>query len=137
KNPRRNLPLSLVYGAGLVITLYLLANLAYLAVLPTAGSKDGATPFERGIAHASDERVGTAVLQVAAPTVGVPFMAVAIMVSTFGCINGMILMGARLYYAMARDGLFFSFAGKLNSRHVPGWGLLLQGLWSVLLVFSG
>lgn len=137
KNPRRNLPLSLVFGASLVIALYLLANVAYLASLPVQGTKDGATPLDRGIAHARDDRVGTAVLELVSPNLGVPVMAVTIMISTFGCVNGMILMGARLYYAMARDGLFFRSVGRLNSRGVPAAGLLLQGLWSVLLVFSG
>lgn len=98
---------------------------------------DKASTFERGIAYARDDRVGTAALQLASPRFGVPFMAVAIMISTFGCVNGMILMGARLYYAMARDNLFFQSVGRLNSRGVPAAGLLLQGVWSVLLIFSG
>jgi APA family basic amino acid/polyamine antiporter len=162
RNPRRNLPLSLVLGTGLVIALYTLANVAYLAVLPAEGdaklaaqlkeeAKAARTPEQRaeldakyreatprlGIAHARDDRVGTAVLERAAPRLGVPLMAIAIMISTFGCVNGILLMGARLYYAMARDGVFFSFAGRLNGRHVPAWGLILQGAWSVVLVFSG
>ncbi|MBL8792964.1 MAG: amino acid permease [Planctomycetia bacterium] len=137
QNPRRNLPLCLILGTGLVMVLYILANLAYLAVLPVQGSPEGATPFERGIAHVKDDRVGTAVLEAASPGFGVPFMAIAIMISTFGCVNGMVLMGARLYYAMAQDGLFFQAVGKLNSRGVPAAGLILQGIWSILLVFSG
>ena len=75
--------------------------------------------------------------QIASPRLGVSFMAVAIMISTFGCVNGMALMGARLYYAMARDGLFFQSVGRLNRRGVPAAGLMLQGGWSVLLIFSG
>ena len=137
RNPRRNLPLSLILGPGVVIVLYLLANLAYVGALPVMGTKDGATPFDRGIAYASDGRVATAVLELATPTWGVELMAVAVMVSTFGCVNGMILMGARLYHAMAVDGLFFRSVGRLNSRGVPAVGLLLQGAWSILLVFSG
>jgi APA family basic amino acid/polyamine antiporter len=137
RNPRRNLPLCLILGTGLVMVLYLLANLAYLAVLPVQGDPNGSTPFERGIAHVEDGRVGTAVLKTASPNFGVPFMAIAIMISTFGCVNGMVLMGARLYYAMAQDGLFFQAVGKLNSRGVPAAGLILQGIWSILLVFSG
>ncbi|MGL4551839.1 MAG: APC family permease, partial [Gemmataceae bacterium] len=137
RDPRRNLPGALMLGTGLVIALYLLANLAYLAVLPAQGVKGGATPFERGIAHATDERVGTAVFELASPSLGVGFMAGAIMVSTFGCVNGMVLMGARLYWAMAADNLFFRSVGRLNARGVPAVGLILQGLWSVLLVFSG
>lgn len=137
KNPRRNLPLSMALGTGLVIALYLLANLAYLASLPIHGSPDGATPIERGIDHAKDDRVGTAVLEKVAPQFGAPAMALAIMVSTFGCLNGLILMGPRLYYAMAQDRLFFQTAGRLNQHGVPSGGLVLQGVWSLLLVFSG
>ena len=137
RNPRRNLPGSLILGTGLVIVLYLLANLAYMAALPVQGVKGGETPFERGIAWATGERVGTAVFELASPRFGVPFMAVAIMVSTFGCVNGMVLMGARLYYAMAADRLFFRSVGGLNARGVPAAGLILQGIWSILLVFSG
>ena len=136
RNPRRNLPLSLILGPGVVIVLYLLANLAYVGALPVMGVKDGATPFDRGIAYASDRRVATAVLELATPS-GVVLMAIAVMISTFGCVNGMILMGARLYHAMAVDGLFFRSVGRLNSRGVPAVGLLLQGAWSILLVFSG
>ncbi|MBC7816040.1 MAG: APC family permease, partial [Planctomycetaceae bacterium] len=137
QNPRRNLPLSLLIGTGLVIGLYLLANLAYLAALPINGDPAGATPLDRGIAHAKDDRVATAVLEQVSPKLGVPVMAIAIMISTFGCVNGMILMGARLYYAMARDGLFFKSVGELSHRGVPTAGLVMQGIWSVLLVFSG
>jgi APA family basic amino acid/polyamine antiporter len=90
-----------------------------------------------GIANARDDRVGTAVMQLAFPKYGAPLMAIAIMVSTFGCLNGLILAGARLYWAMARDGLFFRPAGTLNSRGVPAAGLLMQAAWSVLLIFSG
>ena len=137
RNPHRNLPRSLLMGTGLVILLYLAANFAFLVALPLEGSPDGATPHDRGIAHAKDDRVGTAVLELASPHLGVPFMAIAIMVSTFGCVNGMTLMGARLYYAMARDGLFFRSVGRLNRRGVPAAGLILQGLWSIALIFSG
>jgi APA family basic amino acid/polyamine antiporter len=137
QNPRRNLPLSLVYGTGMVIFLYLLANIAYVMSLPLSGTPDAANPLERGIAHAKDDRVGTAVLELTSPGLGAPLMAIAIMISTFGCVNGMILMGARLYYAMAQDGLFFQSVGRLNRRGVPAAGLILQGIWSVVLVFSG
>ena len=137
KDPRRNLPRSLVLGAGLVIGLYLLANVAYLTTLPIHGVENAATPFERGIAHAKDDRVGTAVLEIASPNLGVALMAIAIMISTFGCVNGMTLMGARLYYAMAQDRLFFQAVGRLNGRGVPAVGLILQGVWSAVLVFTG
>ena len=123
RNPRRNLPLALGLGTGLVIGLYLLANAAYLAVLPFAD-----------IQNAPAGRVGTATLERIFPNVGASLMAAAIMVSTFGCANGLILAGARASYAMARDGLFFRKVGELNRAKVPGWGLILQGVWAALLV---
>jgi APA family basic amino acid/polyamine antiporter len=92
---------------------------------------------KRGIDGAKDDRVGTAVMELFSPRYGVPFMAVAIMISTFGCVNGMILMGARLYYVMAQDNLFFRSVGTLNRNSVPAAGLVAQGFWSILLVFSG
>jgi APA family basic amino acid/polyamine antiporter len=98
---------------------------------------DEAGPRARGIANAQDDRVATAVMDLVVPAWGVVLMALAIMVSTFGCVNGMTLMGARLYYAMAQDGLFFKSVGGLNKRSVPAAGLMLQGFWSILLVFSG
>ena len=123
RDPRRNLPLSLSLGTGLVITLYLLANVAYLCVLP----------LEK-IQHAADDRVGTAAMAVMFGGAGATIMAVAIMISTFGCCNGLILAGARVYYAMAQDGLFFRSTGRLNARHVPAMALVLQGIWTGLLV---
>ncbi|MDQ6621902.1 MAG: amino acid permease [Verrucomicrobiota bacterium] len=123
KDPRRNLPLSLAFGTALVITLYLLANVAYLCVLP----------LEK-IQHAADDRVATAAMAVMFGGAGAAIMAVAIMVSTFGCCNGLILAGARVYYAMAQDGLFFKSTGHLNKKHVPAMALLLQGIWTALLV---
>lgn len=123
KDPRRNLPLSLALGTGLVITLYLLANVAYLLVLPLDK-----------IQHAADDRVATAAMGVMFGGAGAAIMAVAIMISTFGCANGLILAGARVYYAMARDGVFFRPTGRLNSRHVPAMALVLQGIWTALLV---
>lgn len=137
KDPQRNLPLSMILGVGLVIGLYLLANVAFLRTLPLRGSPSGTTPLERGIEHAKDDRVGTAVLERVAPRFGAPAMAIAIMISTFGCLNGLILMGPRLYFAMAQDGVFLASAGRLNGYGVPGVGLVLQGAWSLLLVFSG
>jgi APA family basic amino acid/polyamine antiporter len=122
-NPRRNLPLSLAMGTGLVITLYVLANVAYLCVLP----------LEK-IQHAVDDRVGTAAMEVMFGAKGAVIMAVAIMISTFGCCNGLILAGARVYYAMAQDGLFFRSTGHLNRKHVPAMALVLQGIWTALLV---
>lgn len=123
KNPRRDVPLALAAGTTVVILLYVLANVAYLVTLP----------LER-IQHAPDDRVGTAALSFIFGDTGATLMALAIMVSTFGCNNGLVLAGARVYYAMARDGLFFKSIAKLNSKHVPAMGLLLQGIWASLLV---
>ncbi len=123
KNPRRNLPLSLAFGTGLVTLLYLLANMSYLCLLPLDK-----------IQHAADDRVATAAIETVFSGAGATIMAVAIMVSTFGCNNGLILAGARVYYAMARDGLFFRVTGTLNRRSVPAVGLALQCFWTCLLV---
>ncbi len=137
KEPERNLPRSLAFGTGLVIAIYLLANLAYLAVLPLAGARDGATVMERGIQFAAEDRVATAVAEVALGPAGGAIMALAVMVSTFGCNNGLILAGARIYYAMARDRLFFAGVGRLNSHLSPAPALLIQGAWACLLCLSG
>jgi APA family basic amino acid/polyamine antiporter len=123
KNPRRNIPLSLALGTGLVTALYLLANVAYLVTLP----------FEQ-IQTAPQDRVASATANVIFAGSGATIMAIAIMISTFGCNNGLIFTGARAYYAMARDGLFFRSAGQLNRFHVPAWGLILQGIWAAVLV---
>ena len=125
KNPRRDVPLSLALGTVIVITLYLLANVAYLMTLPLAQ-----------IQSAPDDRVATATLSAIFGSAGAGMMAVAIMISTFGCANGLILAGARVYYAMARDGLFFRSIGRLNEHRVPAKGLVLQGLWAALLVLA-
>lgn len=123
KNPRRNIPLSLAFGTTLVIALYLLANVAYLVTLP----------FET-IQTVPSDRVASATANVIFPGAGATIMAIFIMVSTFGCNNGLVLAGARAYWAMARDGLFFRSAGQLNDKHVPAWGLVIQGIWAALLV---
>jgi APA family basic amino acid/polyamine antiporter len=123
KSPERTLPLALVLGSVIVVVLYLLANLAYLFALPLAD-----------IQHAQFDRVAAAMLQAIFPRGGALVMALAIMVSTFGCINALILAGARAYFAMAHDGLFFKSAGVLNEARVPGRSLLVQGLWAVALV---
>jgi APA family basic amino acid/polyamine antiporter len=123
KDPRRNIPLSLALGTIIVISLYLLANLAYLVTLPL-----------NAIQQAPSDRVATSTLEAIFPGAGVALMAAAIMISTFGCNNGLILAGARAYYAMARDRLFFTKAGRLNTAQVPAWGLVLQGVWAAVLV---
>jgi APA family basic amino acid/polyamine antiporter len=123
KNPRRNIALAMVLGTAIVIGLYLLANLAYLVTLTLPE-----------IQHVTDDRVATATLDHIFPGAGALIMAVAIVISTFGCNNGLILAGARAYYAMARDGLFFKGAGKLNPNRVPAGGLWIQGIWAAFLV---
>ena len=137
KNPSRNLPLSLALGAGIVTLIYVLANVAYLNVLPLAGDPAGATALGRGIQFAAEDRVGTAAAEVIFGASGAFIMAIAIMVSTFGCNNGLILAGARIYYAMARDGLFFKPVGSVNRHHVPGTALVVQGVWASALCLSG
>jgi APA family basic amino acid/polyamine antiporter len=123
KEPRRNIPLALTLGTGIVITLYLLVNVAYLVTLP----------FE-AVQHAPADRVATATLEAIFPGLGAMIMAIAIMISTFGCNNGLILAGSRAYYAMARDGVFVRRAGTLNAHKVPAWGLVLQGIWTAALI---
>ena len=137
KNPGRNLPLSLALGTGIVVLLYTFVNVAYLRVLPITGDPNGATPLARGIEFATDSRVATAVTQVAFGPVGAILMALAILVSTFGCNNGLICAGARIYYAMAKDGLFFGFVGRVNRRHAPAAALVVQCIWASVLCLSG
>lgn len=137
KDPQRNLPLALVMGTGLVSLLYILANVGYLQVLPIHGDPNGATALARGIDHATQDRVGTAAMDMMFGASGATIMAVAILISTFGCNNGLILAGARVYYAMARDGLFFRRAGTLNANRVPATALILQTAWTALLCLSG
>jgi APA family basic amino acid/polyamine antiporter len=123
KNPRRNVPLSLAFGTFIVIALYVGANLAYVAVLPLAK-----------IQHAPSDRVAGALLEAVFPSAGAALMAIVIMISAFGCMNGMLLSGARAYFAMARDGLFFRRAGVVNRARVPGASLIMQGMWASFLV---
>lgn len=137
ENPRRNVPLSLLFGVVLVSTLYLLANVAYLSVLPFWGEKEGADVLARGIQHATQDRVGTAAFTAMMGPLGTALMAVMIMISTFGCCNGLLLSGARLYKSMADDGLFFQKMSVLNERKVPEFSLWLQFGWCSLLCLSG
>ena len=123
KNPKRDVALSMAFGTSVVITLYLLANVAYLCALPLGQ-----------IQNAPDDRVATAALNAVFGPAGAIIMAVTIVISTFGCNNGLILAGARVAYAMARDGLFFRSVGRLNKNGVPGTALLIQGLWVALLL---
>ena len=123
REPGKNLPRALLFGCGIVVSLYLLANLAYVVTLPLAQ-----------IQNAPQNRVATAVMEAVLGPRGTIVMAIAIMISTFGCNNGLILAGARVYYAMARDGLFFKRADSVNARHVPAAALVAQGVWAALLV---
>jgi APA family basic amino acid/polyamine antiporter len=138
RNPRRNLPLSLAIGTGVVLLLYVLCNFVYLSVLPLAGDMHAATIAGRGIQFATEDRVATAVMERAFSGYGSKLMAAAILISTFGCANGMLLAGARVYYAMSRDGLFFKGAGRLSERSkAPVNSLWLQCIWTCLLCISG
>ena len=137
KHPERTLPKALGLGAGLVMFLYFLVNVAYLSILPLHGSPDGLSVMERGIEYAAEDRVSIAAAEVVLGATGAIIMAIAVMISTFGCNNGLILAGARVYYAMARDGLFFRNVGALNRHGVPGVALIIQAVWASLLCISG
>jgi APA family basic amino acid/polyamine antiporter len=138
KNPRRNLPLSLALGTGIVIGLYVLANVAYLNVLPLHGDPQGASVLARGIQYATEDRVGTAAMIAMFGAAGGALMAVAVLISTFGCNNGLILAGARVYYAMARDGLFFRPVAHLHPKYrTPVNALVVQAVWTSILCLSG
>ena len=126
KDATRNLPRALMLGTGLVTLLYLMANVSYLSVLP----------FDQ-LQNAPQDRVGTAVAQGIFGPSGATLMAVAILVSTFGCNNGLILAGARVYWAMAKDGLFFRKAGTLSKTGVPAWALVAQAIWTSVLCLTG
>ncbi|HEY1468174.1 MAG TPA: amino acid permease [Candidatus Acidoferrum sp.] len=123
KNPKRDVALSMAFGTIIVITLYCLANLAYLCALPLAQ-----------IQNAPDDRVATAALSAVFGAKGAWMMAIAIIISTFGCDNGLILAGSRVAYAMAKDGLFFRATGKLNDKGVPETALIYQGIWIITLI---
>ncbi len=148
KNPKRNLPLSLAIGTGVVILLYVAVNFIYLAHLPFDGDPNGTTVLSRGIKYATDhpevaslnpqDRVGTAAMLQMFGASGAGLMAIAILISTFGCCNGLILSGARVYYAMARDGLFFKSTGKVHPKYLtPKNALIVQGIWTCILCLSG
>ena len=138
KNPSRNLPLSLALGTGTVIALYTACNFIYLTVLPLDGTATGSSILERGIKFATEDRVGTAVMTQMFGSAGGALMAIAIMLSTFGCCNGLILAGARVYYAMAKDGLFFRNVAKLHpSYKTPAVSLMVQMVWTCVLCISG
>ncbi|HMD50440.1 MAG TPA: amino acid permease, partial [Bryobacteraceae bacterium] len=138
RNPQRNLPLALALGTGAVILLYVLANVVYLSVLPLAGDPHGTTVLARGIQYAKEDRVATAAMQQIFGPAGAQIMAIAILISTFGCNNGLILAGARVYYAMAKNGLFFRSAARLHPKyHTPAHSLVMQCVWTCILCISG
>jgi basic amino acid/polyamine antiporter, APA family len=138
KNPRRNLPLSLALGTGVVIALYLGCNIIYLNVLPFWGDPHGAGILDRGIQYATEDRVATAVMTQMFGRIGGRMMAAAIMLSSFGCVNGLILAGSRVYYAMAKDGLFFRSVARLHPTHkTPAVSLMVQMAWTCILCVSG
>jgi APA family basic amino acid/polyamine antiporter len=136
-SPQRNLPRALLYGTGLVCILYALANVAYLNALPMRGVENAGTVMERGIQYATQDRVGSAFAETIFGAAGGTIMAIAILISTFGCNNGLILSGARVYYAMAKDKLFFRRAGGLNVHRVPSAALIAQSIWTSLLCLTG
>ena len=137
KDPQRNIPLSLLLGTLTVTIIYVLANVAYLLVLPMYGHPDAHDVLGRGIMFASDKRVATATAEVIFGQRAVLVMAVLIMISTFGCNNGLIMAGARVYYAMACDRLFFKSASRLNAQSVPSFALIIQCVWACFLCLSG
>lgn len=137
KEPHKNIPRSLILGTGIVTALYLLANIAYLCLLPLQGDPNGADVISRGMQFAEEGRIGSAAATMIFGNVASAMMAVLIMVSTFGCNNGIILAGGRLFYAMSKDALFFPGAGKLNSKGVPAFALWAQAIWACVLCFSG
>ncbi|MGD0342519.1 MAG: amino acid permease [Bacteroidales bacterium] len=136
-NPKRNVPLSLFFGTLIVSVLYLLINFIYIKILPLSGSPNGTDVLSRGIQYATDDRVATSAMSVVFGNYAAVIMAIFIMISTFGCNHGLILAGPRVYYAMAKDGLFFRNVGNINKFGVPGFAIVIQGIWSILLCLSG
>jgi APA family basic amino acid/polyamine antiporter len=136
-NPKRNLPLSLFVGTATVCTIYIACNWAYYRALPFFGTAGGGL-MAQGIQHASEDRVATAAVQAMLGGKGAGLMAAAIMISTFGCVNGMVMAGARVYYAMAKDGLFFKSVSRIQPKyHTPAVSLMVQAVWACLLTLSG
>ncbi len=137
KNPKRTIPLSLFLGTFIVGVLYFLVNVVYIKALPLLGTANAQDVLGRGIQFASEDRVATAVMfQILGKSAEI-IMALVVIISTFGCNNGMVISGPRLYYAMAKDKVFFRAAGRLNKFRVPAIGLALQAVWSTVLCLSG
>ncbi|HEY6161552.1 MAG TPA: amino acid permease, partial [Bacteroidia bacterium] len=137
KQPEKNIPRSLFLGTLIVTLLYILANIAYLSLLPLHGSSGASDIIGKGMQFQDNDRIGAAAANMIFGNSAVFIMAALIMISTFGCNNGIILSGARLYYAMAKDGLFFKRAARLNSFSVPAFALWIQCAWGSLLCLSG
>jgi APA family basic amino acid/polyamine antiporter len=137
KDPKKNIPRSLFLGTFIVTIIYILANVAYLSLLPLHGTPEATDVISQGIMFPTNDRVGAAAASVIFGNSAVYIMAALIMVSTFGCNNGLVLAGARLFYAMAKDGLFFKKAEDLNTRNVPAKALWLQCIWACVLCLSG
>ncbi len=136
-NPKKTIPRSLFLGTLAVSLVYFLVNIVYVVELPLHGSPDGATVMDRGIQFASEDRVATAAIYGIFGSTATIIMALVVVISTFGCNNGIVLAGARVFYAMAKDGLFFKKTGTLNKNGVPAFSLGIQAVWSILLCFSG
>jgi APA family basic amino acid/polyamine antiporter len=136
-NPKRNVPLSLFFGTLIVSVIYILTNYVYIKVLPLSGSPEGTDVLSRGIQYATDDRVATSAMSVVFGDYAAVIMAIFIMISTFGCNHGLIMAAPRVYYAMAKDRLFFRKIGELNKKGVPGFAIIIQGVWSILLCLSG
>jgi APA family basic amino acid/polyamine antiporter len=137
KDPKKNIPKSLFFGTTIVTIIYILANLAYLALLPKGGDPMATDALGQGIMFAANDRVGAGAASVIFGGLGITMMAALIMISTFGCNNGLILAGSRLFYAMSSDGLFFKQAKKLNQFNVPSVAMWIQGIWASILCLSG
>jgi APA family basic amino acid/polyamine antiporter len=137
KDPKKNIPKSLFFGTTIVTAIYILANLAYLALLPKSGDPTATDALGQGIMFAANDRVGAGAASVIFGGLGITMMAALIMISTFGCNNGLILAGSRLFYAMSSDGLFFKQAKKLNQFNVPSVAMWIQGIWASILCLSG
>ena len=137
KDPKKNIPKSLFFGTTIVTIIYILANLAYLALLPKGGDPMATDAIGQGIMFAANDRVGAGAASVIFGGLGISMMAALIMISTFGCNNGLILAGSRLFYAMSSDGLFFKQAKKLNQFNVPSVAMWIQGIWASILCLSG
>jgi APA family basic amino acid/polyamine antiporter len=136
-NPKKTIPLSMAIGTMLVTLIYILINVVYLTNLPLEGKPDGLVDFSRGIQFAPNDRVASAVADVMSGHRAVEIISALIMLSTFSCLNGCILSGARVYYKMADDRVFFPGMSKLNSKGTPATALIFQGIWASVLCLSG